>query len=419
MYIKKGVRLLTLIAIIVCGAWSSSEAEEDLTLERALSIARSSNPRVVEALKMVDASKGELITARALPDPEVEFELAGFKKNEDGQRDVYLGSFEVRQGFEPIGTYGLKARIAKNEVSARGESKKSVWAAVYAEVRAVYSRIILDKKRLELASGNLDVYRRFYSQVELRYQSGKALKNEIQRSKIELLRAENGYIVAEKEIKADKASLNLLLGRSMEYAFSVEEELKEETLAVSLSEATSTACALSPDIRVETLRLDSEKRNLAKEQLSRLPSPYVGFKNMNESYDKDYELIIGASMPLWDLNQGEVQKARAQKEAQETRLEAMERAVAFNVYQAYLDVELGQKQLELLKKSLEEANELLRVADLSYSEGGIDFINFLDQVKTATETRMRYYEGLFALGNAISRLEQVMYTSLRKEGYFQ
>ena len=205
----------------------------------------------------------------------------------------------------------------------------------------------------------------------------------------------------------------------MEYAFSVEEELKEETLAVSLSEATSAACALSPDIRVEKLRFDSEKRNLVKEQLNRLPSPYVGFKNMNESYDKDYELIIGASMPLWDLNQGEVQKARAQKEAQETRLEAMERAVAFNVYQAYLDVELGQKQLELLKKSLEEANELLRVADLSYSEGGIDFINFLDQVKTATETRMRYYEGLFALGNAISRLEQVMYTSLRKEVYFQ
>ena len=176
---------------------------------------------------------------------------------------------------------------------------------------------------------------------------------------------------------------------------------------------------MSPDIRAEELRFDSEKRNLVKEQLNRLPSPYIGFKNMNESYDKDYELIIGASMPLWDLNQGQVQKARAQKEAQSTRLDAAKRAVAFNVYQAYLDVELSQKQLELLKKSLEEANELLRVADLSYSEGGTDFINFRDQVKTATETRMRYYEGLFDLSNAISRLEKVMYSSLRKEGYLQ
>ena len=59
------------------------------------------------------------------------------------------------------------------------------------------------------------------------------------------------------------------------------------------------------------------------------------------------------------------------------------------------------------------------MSDLSYSEGGIDFINFLDQVKTATETRILYYEGLFDLGNAISRLEKVMYSSLRKEGYLK
>jgi Outer membrane protein len=368
---------------------------------------------------MVDASKGELITAHALPDPTAEFELAGFKANEEGERDVFLGSFEIVQGFEPLGTYGLKTRIAKNEVSARRESLKSIWASIYAEVRETYARIILDKKRLELAGGNLDVYRRFYSQVELRYQSGKAVKNEMQRSKIELLSSESGYIVAEKELKADKARLNLLLGRPMDYAFSIEEELKEEVLKISLSDATGIASSMSPDIRSEELRFDSEKRNLVKEQLSRLPSPYIGFKNMNESYDKDYELIIGASMPLWDLNQGQVQKARAEKEAQSTRLDAAKRAVAFNVYQAYLDVELRQKQLELLKKSLEEANELLRVADLGYSEGGIDFINFRDQVKTATETKIRYYEGLFELSNAISRLEKVMYSSLRKEGYLQ
>jgi Outer membrane protein len=419
MHIKTGISLLVSIAIVMFGVWSFSEADEVLTLERALSMARSNNPRVVEACKMIDASRGELITARALPAPEAEFELAGFRENEEGQRDVKLGSFEIVQGFDPLGTYGLKTRIAKNEVSARGESLKSIWAVIYAEVRETYARIILDKKRLELTDGNLDVYRRFYGQVELRYQSSKALKSELQRSKIELLRSESSFIIAQKELKADKARLNLLLGRPMEYAFSIEEELKEEAIIISLSEATSIASSMSPDIMVEKVRLDSEKRNLVKEQLNRLPSPYVGFKNMNESYDKDYELIIGASMPLWDMNQGQVQKARAQKEAQATRFEAAKRAVAFNVYQAYLDVELGQKQLELLKKSLEEADELLRVADLSYSEGGIDFINFRDQVKTATETRVRYYEGLFDLSNAISRLEKVMYSSLRKEGYLQ
>ena len=46
---KTGISLLTCIAIIISGILSLSEAEEVLTLEKALSVARNSNPRVIEA----------------------------------------------------------------------------------------------------------------------------------------------------------------------------------------------------------------------------------------------------------------------------------------------------------------------------------------------------------------------------------
>lgn len=419
-YMLKSLCMITLIAASLASiACASAAAEEVLTLDRAINAAYVSNPRMIEARKAVDAARGSQITSGALANPEVVFEIDGFIEDDDGVRKQRLGEFEVVQGFDPIGVYGLKTGIAKCELSARREFMKSVWAAVYSDVREAYSGVMLDKKRIELASANLDVYRRFQSQVELRYQSGKALKNDLQRSKIELLNSENSYLVAQRQLKTDEARLNLLLGREMDDAFIIEEDLKEDDLKIDLAQAQSAAASNNPELKAEELRLRSADKGLTKEQLYRLPAPFVGFKNIRESYDRDYAIVIGASVPLWDVNQGAVQTARAGKEAQAAKLAAAKRSVRFDVYQAYLDLELRQKQLELLKRSLEEANELLRLADLSYSEGGIDFINFLDQVTTATETRTRYYEGLFNLSNAVNRLEKVMYESLRKEGYLK
>ncbi len=414
-------KILIIIAMIthLVSVIPKTHAEESLSLERALSLAYENNPSMIEARRSVDASKGDLITARSFPNPEFEFEIGGLKKDEEGERNPNLDSFEVRQGFEPLGVRGLKSKISKHQVSAQEESLKAVWSQIYAEIRKAYSHIILDKKGQELANEKLNIMRQFYGRVQQQFQSGKALKNDLQRAKLELLNAENEFLARGKEIKTDKAKLNLLLGRPIETPFEIEEELKEEELVLDLNELTQAALSKNPVIKMQGLVLASKENNLSKEQLNRLPSPFFGFKRTNEDYDNDYAAVVGFSVPLWNLNQGEVKKAKAEKEAQATKVEAVRREIAFGVFEAYLNAELAHRQFELQKKSLEEANELLHLANLRYSEGEINFLSFLDQVKAATETRVRYYEGLFNLTKAITELEKAVYMSVRQEGYLK
>ena len=416
---KKIRIIIAIIAFLVGVIPKAAHAEEPLTLERALSLAYEFNPRILEAKKAIDAARGDLITARTFANPEVEFEIGGLKRNEEGKRKTNLDSFEVRQGFSPPGVRGAKSKIAKNQIFIQEESVKAVWSQVYAQVRETYSQIILDKKELELANEKLNIMRQFFSKVQERFQSGQALKNDVQRAKIELLDAENAFLAAEKGLKINKAKLNLFLGRTMEVHFEIEEELKEEELILNLNDLVQTAFLKSPAIKAEEILLNSKTNNLTKEQRNRLPSSFVGFQRTREDYENDYAAIVGLSFPLWNLNQGEVKKARAEKEAQETKVEAVRRDLAFSVFEAYLNAELAHRQFELLKKSLEEANELLRLANLRYSEGELGFLNFLDQVKTATQTRVKYYEGLFSLTRAISELEKTVYSSVRKEGYLK
>ena len=411
--------IIAITAFLVSGIPKIARAEETLTLEKALSLAYENNPSMIEAAKAVDAAKGDLITARAFSNPEVEFEIGGLKKNELGERKTNLDSFEVRQGFDPPGVRGKKNKIARNEVLIQQEAVKAAWSQVYAETRGIYSQIILNKKELELTSENLSILRQFFSRVQQRFQSGQALKNDVQRAKIELLDAENSYLFAEKELKINKARLNLLLGRAMDNLFEIEEELKDEELRLDLQELTREAFSKSPAIKSEDLALNLKAANLTKEELSRLPSPFVGFQRTTEEYENDSSLVVGFSIPLWNLNQGEVKKAQAEKDAQTAKTQAAKRELAFSVFEAYLNAELTHRQLELLKKSLEEANELLSLANLRYSEGEIDFINFLDQVKTAAQTRIKYYQGLFSLNKAINELEKTVYVSVRKEEYLR
>ncbi len=397
----------------------AEEMSGALSLKEALSMAYDHNPQMIEARKTIQVAQGDLITTRTLLNPELEAEIGGLKKNEEGERKGHLETVSISQPFEPLGVRGLKTKIAKNEVRITEETLKSVWSNIYSQVRSAYMKIIFDKKALELAQDNLATMRQLFSNVQIRFQSGQGLKNDLQRAKIEMLKAENDYLMAEKEIKLDKGRFNLLLGHPLDISFDIKEELKVEDLKLDLQKLTEMASSKRPDLKIEKLMLDSKNKNFLKEELNRLPSFSLGFQKTNTDYDKDYAALVSVSVPLWNLNQGEVKKAKAEREIQQSKLQTTEKEVAFDVYQAYLNAEVAQKQVEFLKESVEEANELIRLADLKYREGEIDFINYRDQVKTATETKVRYYEGLYTLDQNISELERAIYGSLREEEFLK
>src|SRR3989339_593291 len=177
-----------LFFLLICGLQRGFAGEDNLTLETALSIAFQNNPRMVEARASIDEAKGELISAKTYLNPEAEFEIGGLKKEGEG-RGISFDDFEIRQGFEPPGVRGLKTGIAKDSIAIRSETVKSVWSEVYLAVREVYARIILDKKKQELSRANHDAFGHFYARVQARFQSGEALKNDLQRAKIEVYRA--------------------------------------------------------------------------------------------------------------------------------------------------------------------------------------------------------------------------------------
>ena len=411
--------IFILLSQVLISSLMADQSNEILGLEEALSLAYQQNPHIVQARRAIEGRQGDLMTIRTWANPEVEVEIGGLKRDDGGRRKGRLDSITFKQNFDPPGVRFLKSEIAQNDVAIQQEALKFVWSEIYLEVRKIYVRIVLDKKELELKQNNLKSMRQFFSNVQLRYESGQTLKNHLQRAKIELLKAESDYLKAENDLSVDKARMNLILGRPREIIFDIKDEFKEESLESNLDALIETALTKRPDVKMEEAELDSKTKNTRKEQLNRLPSYSLGFQRINEDYEKDYAAVVGVSIPFWNLNQGEIKKAQAEREAQKVKLEAMKNEVAFEVYAAYQDAQLATKQLDLFKKSLEEANEMFRLAGLRYKEGEIDFINYLDQVKASMDSRMQYYQGLYQLSQNISALEKSIYSSLRGEEFLK
>lgn len=395
---------LTGIFIVYFFVYADAQTVPELTLSQALKTAYTQNPRMVQARQGVIAVQGEKMTAGSWDNPQLEIEP-----------DV----IKVKQPLDPFGKL-IKGKAAQKKVLAQEQRLKTAWGGVYEEVRNTYSKVILGKKELELHRTNLKTMRQFFAQVQQRYQSGKVLKNQMQRAKVELLRTQGEYLKAEHDLNMDKAVLNLLLGRPKDVVFDTKEGLDADNLKLDLDALTRTALEQSPSVKQERFELEASIQNVHKEELNRLPSFALGLQKVDQEDDKkdEVEAIFEISVPLWGLNQGEIKKAKAERAAQESRLQEALRRIDFDVYRLYWNAQLQKKQVELAAEALQEANEMFILASLRYQEGDIGFIEYLDQAQTAAVSRIEYYRGLYALQHSINAIEKTVHVSLRGEEFF-
>jgi outer membrane protein TolC len=416
------LRCFTFLVIVISprgAGYVFSEEGEKLSLNRALELAYQQNPRMVEARNTITAARGRKLTESTFANPEVGFSIGGLRKEEGGERDTGLKQFSVIQEFDPLAVLWLKSRIARNEIASAEYALKGVWSEVYRAVRDSYYTVQLKAKEIEVAEDNLNVLRRFLDRVALRFQVGEVLRNDLQRAKVEVLQGENQVLIAGKELQSSRAEFNLLLGREMKQEYSLSDAPEYKELKTSLDEMLAVALAQRPDLKRGRTALDSTDKELLKEKFSILPAPFVGFERELEDFDNDYKILLGFTMPFWNWNAGEIQRARAERTIAENDLFALQRAVSLEVYNAFLEAQLADRQMGIASKALTEAHELLRLADLRYGEGKISYLDYIDQVKTVTQTRLNYSKSIFNFNQRVTKLEQATYSSVRNEKYLK
>jgi cobalt-zinc-cadmium efflux system outer membrane protein len=252
----------------------------------------------------------------------------------------------------------------------------------------------------------------FLEKTQIRFQAGTVPKLDTIKARVDLAKAENDLIANERTIATSRATLNRLLGRSLEITLEEIEPLELSGNVPELAALKQLAAASRPELRsMATQRKAAhDSTTLAKQywapdlNLTLWHSDVAGAAN-------SYKFDGGITIPLfaWQHERGQVSQA----EHHEKELEATESdlfsQVMLDVHNSYSTATIAWRQAIFLRDQLlPEAHESYNITFTSYSLGGSSALDLLDAKNTLLAAESQYTDALGAVNDAEADLERAI-----------
>jgi len=403
-----------LLALLVALAWpNGAEAASFLTLRDALTMAQG-NPELRAAAKQVKAALARVHQANLPFNPNLTFSADDMRPTDLGRGNYQIG---VSLPLLPAGQRTLRTKAAELEHAIAELERQNLSRNLATAVSSTYAEILRSQANAELAAQSVEWARRLLQSAESRYKAGDVSRYETIRAQVELTRAEKDRAVAGNAVAQAKARLNVLLGRSAQIAFDVQDGPPDDQLSLPALD-TLVEQALANRLELQLAAIAGNREVI----LARLASAeiWTGTEVSLATGVAEGDHVVSASaslpIPLWNLQQGAVAEAQANEERFEAQRDQWRNTITLEVEAAYRDTAIATDQLKLFQTSLlPQADRLINLAQRRFQEGEGSGLEVLEARRTYQETHTAYVQSLLDYRIAIANLEKAVATPLSKE----
>jgi outer membrane protein len=304
-----------------------------------------------------------------------------------GYPDNFRNSLEVTF---PVFTFGK--RFAAKEISERARDVQVFQRetdkinlikdliTVYYGVVVAGEGLVIAKSAVERASDHLRTARIQYNQGRITKLDLLSAETEFNRSKTELLNANNGLDQA-------RSALNMMLGFPLDTIVNVEEKVQVEIDTFELDSLNSLALTRRPEVKSMKKLNESAKLAQRLQYFSLLPDIVfigsfsydkpVGFSN---DWDNDMTATIAFSWPIFQgfSRANTIKKNKLTIEQALIREEIVKEGVKMEIENLLLTYRLNKQKLVLSEEQLRRAKEAYNMADKQYKVGYISALEYKD-----------------------------------------
>ncbi len=440
-----GVLSLVFLLIMLPASvvWGQAEQPKPLTLEEAVSLARSHNRELKEAGIEIHKQKEALSEAKTQRYPRF---------------DTYLLASELLNPLDftiPPGTFGtfpatgpIPAKESTIHTPARPVAITSVTATqpltqllridlsikeqklgaelsqqsyfereqgLVNEVRRAYYAILHSQSGLESQRALLAYIEELQQLIGRRLQQEAVLKADSLRIAAQHSKARYQLTVIEDALSDQKEILNRLLGRELQTEFSVEmvpTSLPEE---LSLQEARKIATESRPEIKAETIKKEQATLETKIEKTRYIPDISIQANYAATSNISFLPQSVGAVGVLltwqpWDWGQKRhnvAQKVDAEKQAQ-LSIESVRDQVVQEVDSTFRRLREARELLTAAQAAREAEAEKLRNEMDAYSHQAIVLSDLLQQQSSVASAEDQYRQGLLTFWRARADFERAL-----------
>lgn len=440
-----GIKLLIIISLYLLLsvtqtllAAQTEIPDTPLSLQEAIKIGVTKNPKITAVQSRVDASEARISQARSGFFPRVDVSESfnrttnpmwafGTKLN---QEVITLEDFDPAKLNDPeeIDNFATKVSVtlplydrgqirsgltqAKLDHKAVTRLEDRIRQQVIVDVVVSYTGVLLAQEQLQVVNQTLKTAKAHYDMVRSRFKSGLVVKSDMLRAEVRIAELEQERLQAQSQVEVARAALNAAMGVEIDSSFHLVTALERVMEAPdSLETWISRSLENRPDLQQMQLQEMIAEEQVKKARAAHFPGLYLSGNyeiNSEDFSETANNYTVGAVMSLNLFSglgiQSKVHEAMAMLRQTKAMARQLELGIRVETRQAFFMAESAHQRIKVAQAAVAQAEEGLRIVRNRYESGLFTIVNLLDAEVALQQARTNYFRSLHDFEVAMAQL---------------
>ena len=368
----------------------------------------------------IDIAKSKVLDAKLWNNPNLNYSQGLYDPHSGRYFDnSSTGTYniQIQELFSIAGKHTNSVKLAKiNEKMSEWQFKDIIRSLKY-QLYTDFNTILTNQEQSKLYDYEIEKLNVLLSSMDQQKQLGVIPGNDIIRLKAEIEDLKNSSVQNYNELLSTEKDIKILLNYNYGvYVVAIDGSDSNQTIPI-LSDLINTAENNRPDLQVSRSTIEYQMQNIKLQRSLSVPDMTLGvWRDESGSYTNNLEEIsLGFDLPLFNRNQHQIKIAKYQLEQAKLNDSLQQNTLENEVAQAYsaysnLNIQFNSKD----KDYNHQLDDLNNDAISNYSKRLINLVDFLDQIRTFTTSRLSYYQLKKQYQDAVNLLNFVTGTTIIK-----
>ncbi|GIZ07576.1 TolC family protein [Flavobacterium sp. UMI-01] len=378
---------LSVVFMLVFAMYNQTIAQDKLlTLQEAKTMATTNNKKMIKASKNIDAANAAKASSYASNKPFVDASGMGIHVGDPLNsllpENFANASIGVSQVVFAGGKINTVKKISTTAVDLYTSQKELTNSEVLLDVETTYWQIVTVKSKIDLANKYKSLLTELLRDLTNSYNAGIIYKNDVLRVQVQLNQAELDLTKATDALKLLKLQMAQLTGLP-NTNFYIETSM-DNTVALVADAANLEAVATRPEIKILENAVEIEELKTKVLSADRKPTislnvsgVYANGKQINFTDGSNdfssYYGVLNVNIPIfdWGSRKQKVKEQEYKAQVQKLELDETKELLLIQIENAYLELQQAKQRVQINEKSLQQADENLRLNQDRFTAGTV------------------------------------------------
>jgi len=379
-------------------------------LDRIIDLALERNPAIAGARSVIEQNEGRRTKAGAYPNPQItaQFADATIRTARTGARAVENGVI-LEQTVEWPGMREARKDAAAAGLTGATFSLDEAKLNLVAEVKGTFYELLLAERTVDLLQQNLEIVQEVARIVRARVRSGEGPQFEAVKAEVEVLKAKQEMTKAKNVVRVKLVGLDTLTSGALGPRYQVQGDFRSLRDRLDPEQMAAKDLSQHPILKRQGKLVEQAEFTVTKERKARVPDVtlFGGYSTQIETRS----VVAGITLPtpIWYQQQGHIAEALGTQRKEEAELIRAQNDLGRAINQHAREAETAQDQILVYEEGLlKQAQEALRIAQLSFRQGASSLLDVLDAQRVQRQITVDYNQARFDLSLALTRFERAL-----------